>query len=293
MAELAKCQEAKGTGYLSAFPESFFDRLSDGQGVWAPFYTLHKIMAGNLDMYTYCQSEQALAVAEGMARWMGHWTNGISDDHMQRILKTEYGGTNEALYNLSAITGKWQYFRTATRFEQPDFFDPLAGHRDELKGLHTNTNIPKVIGAARRYELTGDPYYHEVAQYFWEEVTQERAYVTGGTSNGEGWDTDAGNLSKALSLWSEECCCGYNMLKLTRHVHQWSADPRYMDYYERTLFNSRLGTQHPEQRHEDVLFPARDGLLEIFPFAAQFVLVLHGNGRGRVFKIYGHDLFAQ
>jgi uncharacterized protein len=264
VAELAKCQDAKGNGYLSAFPESFFDRLSDGKGVWAPFYTLHKIMAGNLDMYTCCQSEQALAVAEGMARWMGHWTNGISDDHMQRILKTEYGGTNEALYNLSAITGKRQYFRTATRFEQSDFFGPLAGHRDELKGLHTNTNIPKVIGAARRYELTGDPYYHEVAEYFWEEVTQERAYVTGGTSNGEGWDTDAGNLSKALSLWSEECCCGYNMLKLTRHVHQWTADPRYMDYYERTLFNSRLGTQHPDNGMKMYYFPLETGYWKFF-----------------------------
>jgi DUF1680 family protein len=243
VAELAKCQEALGNGYLSAFPEEFFDRLSAGRGVWAPFYTLHKIMAGNLDMYTYCHNEQALAVAQGMARWMAHWTIGISDSQMQRILKTEYGGTNEALYNLAAITGNWRDFETARRFEQPSFFDPLAGHRDELKGLHVNTHIPKVIGAARRYELTGDPYYHEVAKYFWDEVTSERAYATGGTSNGESWNTDPGDLKGELSLWSEECCCGYNMLKLTRHLYQWTADPRYFDYYERTLFNSRLGTQ--------------------------------------------------
>ena len=144
---------------------------------------------------------------------------------------------------MRAITGNWRDFETARRFEQPSFFDPLAGHRDELKGLHVNTHIPKVIGAARRYELTGDPYYHEVAKYFWDEVTSERAYVTGGTSNGESWNTDPGDLKAELSLWSEECCCGYNMLKLTRHLYQWTADPRYFDYYERTLFNSRLGTQ--------------------------------------------------
>jgi len=243
VAELAKCQEALGNGYLSAFPEDFFDRLSAGRPVWAPFYTLHKIMAGNIDMYTYCHNEQALKVAEGMARWMGHWTIGISDAQMQRILRTEYGGTNEALYNLAAITGNWRYFETARKFEKPSFFDPLAGHRDELKGLHVNTHIPQVIGAARMYELSGEPYYHEVASYFWDEVTSERAYATGGTSNGEDWDTDPGNLKGALSLWSEECCCGYNMLKLTRHLYQWTADPRYFDYYERTLFNSRLGTQ--------------------------------------------------
>ncbi|MFY9803689.1 MAG: beta-L-arabinofuranosidase domain-containing protein [Candidatus Acidiferrales bacterium] len=264
VAEMAKCQQAHGNGYLSAFPEDFFDRLRDGKPVWVPFYTLHKIMAGNLDMYSYCHSQQALANAEGLAGWIAHWTEGISYDHVQRILKTEYGGTSESLYNLSAITGKEEYFHLAARFQQPDFFDPLAGHRDELKGLHVNTHIPKVIGAARRYELTGDPYYHEVASYFWEEVTQERAYATGGTSNREGWETDPGNLSQALSLWSEECCCGYNMLKLTRHLHQWNNDPRYMDYYERTLFNSRLGTQHPENGLKMYYLPLQTGFWKYF-----------------------------
>ncbi|MGB6393543.1 MAG: beta-L-arabinofuranosidase domain-containing protein [Candidatus Acidiferrales bacterium] len=257
--QLAKCQKAMQNGYLSAFPETFFDRLSEGQPVWAPFYTLHKILAGNIDMYTYCGNEQALANAEGLAQWIGHWTNGISDDHMQRILKTEYGGTNEALYNLFAITGKGRYFETARRFEQPDFFNPLAEHRDELKGLHVNTHIPKVIGAARRYELTADPHYRDISAFFWETVTQERAYVTGGTSNGESWNTEPGNLAGQLSMWSEECCCGYNMLKLTRHLHQWTGDPRYFDYYERTLFNSRLGTEHPENGMKMYYLPLQTG----------------------------------
>ncbi|HEV2616541.1 MAG TPA: beta-L-arabinofuranosidase domain-containing protein [Candidatus Acidoferrales bacterium] len=264
VADLAKCQQKFGNGYLSAFPDSFFDRLRDGNGVWAPFYTLHKIMAGNLDMYTYCHNEQALAVAEGMARWIGHWTTGLSDAHMQRILLTEFGGMEEVLYNLAAATGKFQYFGIARRFEKPAFFDPLASHRDELKGLHVNTHIPQVIGAARRYELTGEPHYHEVAKYFWDEVTQERSYATGGTSNGEGWRSDPGNLSTELSVSSEECCCGYNMLKLTRHLHQWTADPRYMDYYERTLFNSRLGTQHPDNGFKMYYLPLETGYWKFF-----------------------------
>jgi uncharacterized protein len=243
VAEMAQCQKAFGNGYLSAFPESFFDRLSAGKPVWAPFYTLHKIMAGNLDMYTLCGNEQALANAEAMAGWTGHWLTGISDAEMQRILRVEWGGMNEALFNLAAIKGNWEYFGIGRRFEHKAFFDPLAGHRDELKGLHVNTHIPQVIGAARGYELTGSPYYREVASYFWDEVTSERTYSTGGTSNGEGWNSDPGDLKGQLSLWSEECCCGYNMLKLTRHAYQWTADPRYFDYYERTLFNSRFGTQ--------------------------------------------------
>jgi DUF1680 family protein len=264
VADLAKCQEKFGNGYLSAFPESFFDRLQEGRGVWAPFYTLHKIMAGCIDMYTYCGNEQALELADGMGRWTAHWTTGISDALMQRILKTEFGGMEESLLNLGAITGNWRDFGTARRFEKPWFFDPLAEHRDELKGLHVNTHIPQVIGAARRYELTGEPHYHEVASYFWNEVTHERSYATGGTSNGEDWDTDAGDLSKALSLWSEECCCGFNMLKLTRHLYQWTADPRYFDYYERTLLNSRLGTQHPENGRKMYYLPLETGFFKFY-----------------------------
>lgn len=264
VADLAQCQQKFGNGYISAFPESFFDRLREGNGVWAPFYTLHKIMAGSLDMYTYCHNQQALALAEGMARWIGHWTTGISDAHMQRILQTEYGGMNESLFNLSAITGNGGYFFMGGRFEKPAFFDSLAAHRDELKGLHVNTHIPEVIGAARRYELTAEPYYHEVAKYFWDEVVEERSYATGGTSNGERWLSDPGDLSKQLSVSSEECCCGYNMLKLSRHLHQWTADPRYMDYYERTLFNSRLGTQHPDNGFKMYYLPLETGYWKFF-----------------------------
>jgi uncharacterized protein len=290
ISDLAKCQSAFGNGYLSAFPESFFDRLQAGKGVWAPFYTLHKIMAGCLDMYTYCQNEQALAIAEGMARWTGHWTNGLSDEHMQRILKTEFGGMEESLYNLGAITGNWQYFGIGGKFEKPGFFDPLAQHRDELKGLHTNTHIPQVIGAARRYELTGDTHYREVAKYFFDEVTQERSYATGGTSNGEGWDTDAGDLSKGLSLWSEECCCGYNMMKLARHLYQWTADPRYFDYYERTLLNSRLGTQHPDDGSKMYYLPLETGYWKFFNSPVNSFWCCTGTG-AEEFSKFGDSIY--
>ena len=243
VAELAKCQAANSNGYLSAYPEDFFDRLRKEQPVWAPFYTLHKILAGNLDMYVYCGNQQALANAEGLANWIDHWAEGISDAQMARILKTEYGGTMEGLLNLYALTGKKQYLWLSHRFEQEQFFGPLAAHRDELKGLHANTHVPKVIGAARRYELTGEDRYRQISEFFWSQIVNERAYATGGTSNFESWRTDPGELGGELSIDSEECCVGYNMLKLSRHVFGWTTDPRVMDYYERVLFNSRLGTQ--------------------------------------------------
>ncbi len=243
VSRLAQCQQAHGNGYLSAFPEEFFDRLREGRPVWAPFYTLHKIMAGHLDMYTYCGNEQALETAEKMASWVARWTDPLSDEHMQRVLEVEQGGMLEVLCNLYALTGRRQYLLTAQRFDHRAVFDPLAAFRDELKGLHANTNIPKIIGAARQYEVTGDERYRHIAGYFWHEVTTRRVFATGGTSYREHWRGDPGNLSQETGQDDEECCCGYNMLKLTRHLFGWTADPAAMDYYERTLFNSRLGTQ--------------------------------------------------
>jgi DUF1680 family protein len=204
VAELAKCQAALKSGYLSAFPLEFFDRLRERQKVWAPFYTIHKIMAGNLDMYVHCGNQQALEVAEKMAGWTADYTRSLSYEHMQRVLGTEYGGMGEVLSNLYAVTGKQHYLEVAQRFDHQQFFDPLAGHRDELKGLHANTHIPQVIAAARIYELTGDRRYRDIAEYFGDEVVSERSYCTGGTSNHESWNTDPGKLAAELSYGAGE-----------------------------------------------------------------------------------------
>src|SRR2546427_5586806 len=197
--ELAKCQQQLGNGYLSAFPEEFFDRLRDGKPVWAPFYTLHKIMAGLLDMHTLTNNPQALDVLQGMARWTGRWAQPLGDEHMARVLEREYGGMNEMFYNLAAVTARDGYKDLAHRFDHERFFAPLAQGRDELKGLHANTNIPKVVGAARRYELTGELRYRRIAEYFWRQVTTQRAYCTGGTSSGEGWNAEPGRSEEHTS----------------------------------------------------------------------------------------------
>lgn len=248
VAELGACQKALKSGYLSAFPVEFFDRLRDRVKVWAPFYTYHKIMAGLLDMYVHTGNTQALEIVQGMAAWVGRFTSGRSDsqtlgfNEMQRILGTEFGGMGETLANLYAVTGKPEYLDVAIRFDHKRFLDPLAAHRDDLKGLHVNTQIPKVIAAAREYELTGEKRYRDISEYFWDEVVSERTYATGGTSNNEEWTTDPGVLAKELGLYTTECCCAYNMMKLTRHLFGWSPEARYMDYYERLVFNHRLGT---------------------------------------------------
>src|ERR1700733_1042678 len=264
VSELGKCQTALKSGYLSAFPVEFFDRLRERQRVWAPFYTMHKIMAGLLDMYVYCGNEQALDMVEKMAGWTAGYTGPLSYEHMQRVLGTEYGGMGEVLANLYAVTGRENYLEGAQRFDKKQFFDPLAAPRDELKGLHVNTHIPQVIAAARYYELTGARRYRDIAEYFWEEVVSERSYCTGGTSNGESWNTDPGKLSTELASDTTECCCAYNMMKLTRHLFGWTADARLMDYYERTLFNHRLGTINPEDGTMMYYLPLASGYWKTF-----------------------------
>ena len=243
---MAACQKKIGTGYLSAFPTEEFERLVEGKPVWAPFYTYHKIMAGLLDMYTLTGNSDALAAAEGMAVWVSDFFWPIGTEQRMRMLRTEYGGMNEVLVNLAAITKKDKYIGTAHLFEQPSFLDPLAARRDELQGLHANTHVPKIIGAARMYEVTGDRRYREIAEYFLGEVMAARTYAIGNTSVGEFWRTPPDELKGTLQWTNAECCVAYNLMKLERHVFGWTGDARWMDAYERALFNCRLGTQNAD-----------------------------------------------
>ncbi len=290
---LGQCQTALKSGYLSAFPVEFFDRLRERQQVWAPFYTIHKIMAGLLDMHLYCGNEQALDMVQKMADWTGLYTESLSYEHMQRVLGTEYGGMGEVLGNLYAVTGKEEYLDVARRFDKKQFFDPLAGHRDELKGLHVNTHIPQVIAAARLYELTGERRYRDIAEYFWDEVVSERSYCTGGTSNRESWNSDPGQLSTELGPTTTECCCAYNMMKLTRHLFGWSPNARYMDYYERVLFNHRLGTINPEDGMMMYYLPLASGYWKTFGKPLDSFWCCTGTGSEEYAKladtIYFHD----
>lgn len=246
VAGLASCQQKIGTRYLSAYPTELFEHLAQGKPVWAPFYTYHKIMVGLLDMYLLTGNTDALKIAEGMGQWAQEYFVGIGNDQRLRMLRTEYGGMNEVLVNLAAATKKDRYLDAARLFEQPGFLDPLAERRDELQGLHANTHVPKIIGAARMYEVTGDRHYREIAEYFLSEVLDARNYVIGNTSQDEHWKSPAGHLEGTLAWTNAECCVAYNLMKLQRHVFSWTADARWMDAYERALFNCRLGTQNTQ-----------------------------------------------
>jgi uncharacterized protein len=282
VAGLRKCQEKLSGGYLSAFPTDLFDRLdsASSQKPWAPFYTIHKIMAGLFDMYTLAGNKDALTVVEGMADWADKWSASKTEEHMQQILEVEFGGIAETLYNLAATTNNDQWARAGDRFTKKRFVNPLALRRDELRGLHVNTHIPQVIAAARRYEISGDMRFHDVADYFWYEVTGARTYVTGGTSNGEGWPAQPRELGAELKMHvsTAECCCAYNMMKLTRHLYGWTADPRYFDYYERTLINHRIGTIQPDTGHTQYYLSLYPGAWKTFNTEDQSFWCCTGTG---------------
>jgi DUF1680 family protein len=258
VAGLARCQQKIGTGYLSAYPTDLFEHLAQGKPAWAPFYTFHKIMAGLLDMYLLIGNTDALKIAEGMGQWAQEFMSSFSIDQRQRMLRTEFGGMNEVLVNLAAITKKDRYIEAAHFFEQTGFLDPLAGRRDELQSLHANTHVPKIIGAARMYEVTEDRRYREIAEYFLAEVLDARSYVIGNTSQDEHWKSAAGHLEGTLVWTNAECCVAYNLMKLQRHVFGWTADAHWMDAYERALFNCRLGTQNA-QGLKQYFFPLAAG----------------------------------
>lgn len=263
---LAECQAKDG--YLGAYPTTFYDRLRKHERVWAPFYTYHKIMAGLIDMYQHTGNHQALEMAQRMADWADTYARSFSDDDWQHVLLVEHGGMMESAFNLYAITSDVKYRDLGYRFEHHKIFDPLAANEDKLDGNHANTNIPKMIGAARGYELTGDTRYQQISQNFYRIVTEHHAYCTGGTSNGEMWHA-ADAIATQLGPAAEECCCSYNMMKLARHLYGQNPDPKFFDYYERLLYNVRYGTQ---DRNGMVMYyvPLQPGMYKTFgtPFDA-------------------------
>jgi DUF1680 family protein len=258
VAGLAECQDKIGTGYLSAYPESFIDRVEKRVPVWAPYYTLHKIFAGLEDMYVYCGNQQALTMARKFGDWAIARNSKLTDEQMQAMLGTEHGGMNETLADLYALTGEDNYLKLSLRFNHHKVLDPAERQEDKLTGLHANTQIPKFIGNARQYELTGQLPLKTASLFFWNMVVKERSYVIGGHSDGEMFSAKE-RLSQALGPNTTETCNTYNMLKLTRHLLCWDPKAEYADYYERALYNHILASQNPETGMMCYYVPLRAG----------------------------------
>ncbi|MEZ4669435.1 MAG: glycoside hydrolase family 127 protein [Anaerolineae bacterium] len=297
VAELAKCQAAGPTqgfnaGFLSAYPESFFDRVDERNPVWAPYYTLHKILAGLVDAYRYCGSQQALDVLKGIADWLIFRVGRLTLEQFQISLLNEPGGVNEPLADLYAITGEQKYLDLSLAFNHEQVLDPLAHGEDHLDRFHANTQIPKAIAVARQYELTGEKRLHDIARFFWERVALHRSYVIGGHSDDELF-FPVDRFAQHLSTVTAETCNTYNMLKLTRHLFVWEPDAQLMDYYERALYNHILASQDPETGMMTYFVSLKPGHVKIYNTRDHSFWCCTGTGMENHAKygdtIYFHD----
>jgi DUF1680 family protein len=285
VSSLAACQ-ARATaagfnpGYLSAFPESMIDDVEARRAVWAPYYTLHKIMAGLLDMNLLAGNAQALSVLTAMAAWVKFRNDRLTLAQRQGMLDTEFGGMNEVLTNLYQQSGNPDHLITAQYFDHARIFDPLAVNTDALNGFHANTQIPKVIGAIREYHATGTTRYRDIATNFWNIVTGHHTYVIGGNSNGEFFKAPD-RIATELSDSTCETCNTYNMLRLSRQL--FFTNPSrvdYLDYYEGALFNQILGQQDPNSAHGFVAYyqPLRPGGIKTYSNDYNNFTCDHGTG---------------
>jgi hypothetical protein len=300
--ELRKCQVARKTGYIGAVPneDTVFAQVKRGNirsagfdlnGSWVPWYTLHKVLAGLLDAYLYCDNNTALTIAVAAADWTGTIVNGLNEEQRLKMLNCEHGGMNEVLANIYAITGNEKYLALSRKFHDEFVLGQLAKHIDPMPGKHSNTNVPKAIGCSRRYEITGDERDKTIATFFWESMVKHHTYVIGGNSNYE-YCGKQDSLNDRLSDNTCETCNTYNMLKLTRHLFAWQPSGELMDYYERALYNHILASQNPENGMMTYFVPLRMGTKKEFssPFTTFTCCVGSGieNHSKYVEQIYSH-----
>ncbi|WP_062204887.1 beta-L-arabinofuranosidase domain-containing protein [Streptomyces sp. NBRC 109706] len=258
---LAACQANNGSvgyheGYLCGYPESDFDALeertlSNGN---VPYYTIHKTLAGLLDVWRLLGVEQAREVALALAGWVDFRTGRLSEQQRQAMLATEFGGMNDVLADLHQETGDDRWLTVARRFDHAAVFDPLAAGQDQLSGLHANTQVPKWIGAVKEYQATGESRYLDIATNAWNFTVGAHTYAIGGNSQAEHFrppNAIAGYLAEDAC----ESCNTFNMLKLTRDLYALDPDRvELFDFYEQAWLNHMIGQQDPSSAHGHVTY---------------------------------------
>jgi DUF1680 family protein len=278
VAELAACQARHQNGYVAGFSRRntqgeiedgrvLFDELVAGDirvlpfnlnGCWVPLYNWHKLYAGLFDAQTWCGNDQALGVAIRLGDFIHGVCIRLSEAQLQQVLDCEHGGINESFAELYARTGDRKWLRLSERLNHHRVLDPLAAGKDDLANLHANTQIPKVLGLARQFELTGEADRAAAARFFWQTVTAHHSYAIGGNSDRERFQ-QPDSQSQYITEQTCEHCNSYNMLKLTRQLFQWKPDAALFDYYERTLYNHVLSAQHPETGMFAYMMPLMSG----------------------------------
>ena len=292
LSEIKACQDANavnnaewGVGYAGGFPNStkLWPAFKKGDfsiyfSSWAPFYNLHKMYAGLRDAWLYCGYEDAKAMFLKFCDWGIDLTSGLSDEQMQSMLNVEHGGINEMFADAYQITGDEKYLTAAKRFSHRQLLDPLSEGIDNLDNKHANTQIPKFIGFERIAELSHDPKYDKAGLFFWETVTANRSLAFGGNSRREHFPSKTSCIDFVNVNDGPESCNSYNMLKLTEDLFRVHPSAKYTDYYERTMIDHILSTQHPVHGGYVYFTPARPRHYRVYSAPNQAMWCCVGTG---------------
>lgn len=268
--ELDEVQRTHGDGFLGALENlrEAFGALSRGDirsggfdlnGLWSPWYTLHKTYAGLRDAYRHAGNELALQVETRFAAWAEGVLQPLNEAQVQRMLLTEFGGMNEVFADLYADTNDARWLALSRRFEHHAFTGPLKRHQDNLSGKHGNCQIPKLIGSAARYGYTAEPEDIVAASFFWDRVVRHHSYATGGHGLAE-YFGPPDELGTRVDGRAAETCNVYNMLKLTRRLFSLRPDAAYVDFHERALFNHILASIDPDDGRTSYMVPVGRGV---------------------------------
>lgn len=315
--ELHRAQQAVGTGFIGGTPGSLqlWKEIKAGDiraggfslnGKWVPLYNIHKTYAGLRDAYLYAHSDLARQMLIDLTDWMIDITSGLSDNQMQDMLRSEHGGLNETFADVAEITGDKKYLKLARRFSHKVILDPLIKNEDRLNGMHANTQIPKVIGYKRVAEVSKDDKdwnhaaeWDHAARFFWNTVVNHRSVCIGGNSVREHFHPSDNFTSMLNDVQGPETCNTYNMLRLTKMLYQNSGDvdnsnkpdPRYVDYYERALYNHILSSQEPDKGGFVYFTPMRPGHYRVYSQPETSMWCCVGSGLENHTK-YGEFIYA-
>jgi len=302
IAELKRCQQANGDGYIGGIPGGprAWRDIAQGKlqadnfsvnGKWVPWYNLHKLYAGLRDAYNYAGSQDARAMLIALCDWTLELTSHLNEEQMQSMLRSEHGGMNEVLADVSQMTGQQKYMELAIRFSHLAILRPLEDGKDQLTGLHANTQIPKVIGFKRIGDITGRRDWQQAAQLFWRTVREHRTVAIGGNSVKEHFHSATDFSSMIEEVEGPETCNTYNMLKLTGLLFAGDANGEYADYYERALYNHILSSQRPHGGGFVYFTPMRPNHYRVYSQPQQAMWCCVGSGLENHAK-YGEFIYA-
>ncbi len=270
---LKECQDHLGTGFIFGAKiedptnvEKQFNIVEkkDTGETWVPWYNMHKILTGLIDVYKYTGNETALEVAKGLGNWIYNRVSKWKTSTQNQILWSEYGGMNDCLYELYSLTKDENYATAAHKFDDPALYKTItSGKANTLNNRHANATIPKFLGALNRYKTLGDKEYLEYVEKFWDLVISKHSYATGGVSDMEHFRNDEA-LDATRTQCNCESCCAHNLLRITRELFMITGDVKYADYYENTLRNAIMGSINTKNGTTTYFTPMASGYFKFF-----------------------------